>query len=661
MKKLLLSKPDFAFTAPWLVGGLAVLALSFFALRSSSFTHFGTLQPTSVTPLDAVQSESEFVYEARIRGAQNIFRGNDLFRITKVAFPESLALLEEHWDAYGKGVVVFSTAEPLAQDTELPVVFLLQPRWEKLLEVSLKAFLLLLAIQLLVYRKQLPELLHNPWFSIFIGLVTLGSVLCFLIAIVGWPGWVYGDTHQFLETTIQGEFACMPVTPETGRFFPFAFLDLNLLIPFGNAPQAYHIERAIFFLLTVTLLYRSAKYQVGKTAAAVLVLLFLTSPKLIIIYGEPIFAEAVISFLLAWFLFLYFRVQDVPRLGDLIGCALIASYACYCKEPVFLFFTVFAAIQLTFGRAQLNLGQKYLNAYLLCNSLVFLIFYFVFCGNFDANYATRRSAFIDATYGSTFLDFAKTHLMVWLVVATAVIRFFSLLISRASKCVNFDAVLFGGVAYFAAFVVLKMPSPYLIIPAYIPWLVALSGYLGLQFSNVFLPIENVKTKFWFSFASSIQSSRLLPAILLAAMLVLVMLQFDRSANEIKQHHREREVTKQACRFFANLSDRGFRMFVLYPEEAGFRLELAKFRHQVLNMFDSAFRGQEIKQTVPFQDLVIPALDKLKGSCLVIVDPIYSPTVANPKFMLNRGFRLVRDAPTFRGELIYVSETASQFK
>ena len=103
------------------------------------------------------------------------------------------------------------------------------------------------------------------------------------------------------------------------------------------------------------------------------------------------------------------------------------------------------------------------------------------------------------------------------------------------------------------------------------------------------------------------------------------------------------------------------MFVLYPEEAGFRLELAKFRHQVLNMFDSAFRGQEIKQTVPFQDLVIPALDKLKGSCLVIVDPIYSPTVANPKFMLNRGFRLVPDAPTFRGELIYVSETASQFE
>lgn len=96
------------------------------------------------------------------------------------------------------------------------------------------------------------------------------------------------------------------------------------------------------------------------------------------------------------------------------------------------------------------------------------------------------------------------------------------------------------------------------------------------------------------------------------------------------------------------------MFVLYPEAAGFQLELAKFRREVLNLFDSNFHGEEIDKTYPFQSLVVPELNGLKGSCLVIVDPVYSPIVANRQFMLNHGFRLMPDAPSFRREAIYIS-------
>lgn len=635
----------------WAVG---VAGISLFALGSAAVTHSGSLHPTLVPALDAELPESEFIYTARIRGSQSVFRGNDLFRVKEVTFPAGPVLLSQHWDDDGKGIVVFSTAGPLEKEQSLAVVFLLQPRWTKLIEASLKVLILFLVIQLLLGRHQWPNLLKRRWFSALIVGATIGSVFCFTTVIVGWSGWVYGDTHQFLTTTIQGEYACMPVVPETGRFFPFAFLDLNLLIPFGDSPQAYHVERALFFLLTVALLFLCARKQAGKTVAAIVVLVFLTAPRLISIYGEPIFAEAVISFLLALFLFLYLKARHDQGIGCVLGCGLIASYACYCKEPVFLFFTVFALIQIGFGRSQLNTKQKYLNAYLLVNSIVFLAFYVWFCGNSGVNYATSRSDYLNATSLSTFFDYAQTHLMVYLVVGVAAFRLFSLLVGTASKLIEFDAMLLGGIAYFAAFVLLKMPLPYLIIPAYIPWLIAISGFLGYQCLDTSAQIEMIEPKRSLSVTDPIQASRLSTVILLGALLVFVMFRFDHSVNEIKQHHREREVTKRASRFFATLADQGVRMFVLYPEAAGFQLELAKFRREVLNLFHSNFHGEEIDKTYPFQSLVVPELNGLKGSCLVIVDPVYSPIVANRQFMLNHGFRLMPDAPAFRREAIYIS-------
>ncbi len=638
----------------WSLCGVVMVGVAGFTLVSSAFTHSGSLQPTFVAPSEGVGASNAFRYKARIRGDREIFRGNDLFRVSDVTFPADPQPVSEFWDSDGKGSVLFSMAEPIPVNQSLAVKYSLQPRWGKLGGSGFQIFILLVIFQCLVSVEQFPSLLRNRALTTLTLLLTWIAVFCFVIVVVGQPGWVYGDTFLFLNSTVQGKSACMPFDPAAGRFFPFGFLDLNLLVPFGDLPLAYHAERALLFLLTAVLLFLTTRSLSGGFIAGIWVLVFLSLPGLMRIYAEPIFAEAMIGFLIALFLWLYLRAQRTHRISDWVICGLIATFTCYCKEPVFGFFAVFAGIQLVFARPKLCVAQRCLHWFLILNAFTFLAVYSWFCSDMDASYASVRSAHGGITRWSAFSDLATTHLLVPIAIGVGLLRLPSLVLRRGNHLLTFDAALFAGGAYFFAFTALKMPNPYLTIPAYIPWLVALAGYLGAQIdqTNCRRPdLPSAESQF----CGLPQFSRWIPVILVVMLLLSLMLPIERVVDEVKQHHRDRTATKESMALFARLADRGFGLYVLYPNEDGFPLQVAEFRHRVLNVFDSNFRQQAINERQPFQRTELGLLATLSGPCVIFVDPQFSAAEATEQFLFSKGFRLVKDAPSFRGAVIYASK------
>ncbi|MCP4462659.1 MAG: hypothetical protein GY819_07660, partial [Planctomycetaceae bacterium] len=133
----------------WSLCGVVMVGVAGFTLVSSAFTHSGSLQPTFVAPSEGVGASNAFRYKARIRGDREIFRGNDLFRVSDVTFPADPQPVSEFWDSDGKGSVLFSMAEPIPVNQSLAVKYSLQPRWGKLGGSGFQIFILLVIFQCL--------------------------------------------------------------------------------------------------------------------------------------------------------------------------------------------------------------------------------------------------------------------------------------------------------------------------------------------------------------------------------------------------------------------------------------------------------------------------------------------------------------------------------
>lgn len=230
------------------LGLIGILAIAFFGQANR---HSGRLE------LSLVNSQADrFVYEGRVQTNSFIFRPNSLFVVENpVARCEPHATISCEWireDA--KGLVRIESPIELVDPPKAE--FSLRIRWTKL--APMLALLLILTLSWLHWRWQVQNQNSNSmrlselasveeklpakpvgsdysnahfWISHLILLL----MLAYYILHVLWPiGWIYGDSHYFLATVAKGEFTAGASFEEAGRFFPLAFLDLNVLLPFGN-------------------------------------------------------------------------------------------------------------------------------------------------------------------------------------------------------------------------------------------------------------------------------------------------------------------------------------------------------------------------------------------------------------------------------------------
>ena len=638
----------------WTIFVVCLVAATTIVFVGTWREHEGNLAPQILNTTNF--GKEGFCYSARIRGI--FFRGNDLFRVRNatIVLPPG-KIISQEWDVYrGKGQVLFSTNERLPTESNIPIKFELTPRWSKIVPGAIRTLLFFLAIQIcLSYRTFFSLMRLRPISTIAVpAFITI--LVCGVVCIVARPGWIYGDSYFILSSTVQGDASLLAYFPEIGRFFPLAFADLNLLIPFGNSPLSYHVERAILFALTVSLVFVTARKLTDSSTAFLIVLVFLTTPSLFRVYAESIFAEAVVACLLATFFCFYLIAARTGNIASLFVCAFAAIYASYCKEPIFGLFAVFAAMQLIFGYASMTSRIRILNCFLIVNGMIFVGAYFYFCGGAENNYAESQSARLGEDRISALQTLFSAHVMMPLAIVIAVARFPYLFSFRANRWINYDAALYSGLAYVVALGLLKLSAEYLAIPAYVAWMTAIAGYVkGLpHYCNAKVPTADKDQNRVEGYVSS-HSLSWTPQ-LMALLTAIFTFQFLTPITEIHAYQKDRLETQVLTEMFAGLNDEGYALFVICSSDANHQTELSIWRRDVLNVFHSNFCNVEIDQKQPFQ-LVAVGDPKLLADCCVAIFDTNQPGAEQVEAYLNaNGFRPVNEAPYCMGAHVYAKHS-----
>ena len=131
---------------------------------------------------------------------------------------------------------------------------------------------------------------------------------------------------------------------------------------------------------------------------------YLTTPDLFRVHADAIFVEPLLSALLVLFLVCYDQSTRTQKPHYGIACCLLATIATYCKEPVFGMLAVMAGTQLLFGWKQMSRQLRFINGYLILNSVAFLVIYYLACST-GGSYAAQRSA--ELTSMNVLLGFCK--------------------------------------------------------------------------------------------------------------------------------------------------------------------------------------------------------------------------------------------------------------
>ena len=325
-----------------------------------------------------------------------------------------------------------------------------------------------------------------------------------------------------------------------------------------------------------------------------LLVLFLLTPELFRVFSESIFAEALLIVCLVSFWLFYHKAQESKNVLVALAACGFAAIATYCKEPVFGLFLIFALVQLRFGWERMNRKVLSINVFLLVNAFVFAGVYWWFCSAGES-YAELRNAETGYTRISLFLNKCQ-HPFFLLAMLTGCYRLFCLTILRDKRLVFSDGALLAGLAYFGAYILLRLDADYYLVPAYVGWTIAFAGYLEHLSHIPALDASQFLTK---------KRTRIL-SFTLGALALCMILRIPTTQKCIANVVEARSQSVLLSRMFAELKQSGYEMAVYYaPDAHGHEKAVQDWRLTVLNVFDANLdTTSEVEQdyrTGPFKN------------------------------------------------------------
>lgn len=329
-------------------------------------------------------------------------------------------------------------------------------------------------------------------------LLLTASLFCvFSFFILFHADWVIGDDYETLQTTAIGrpESITRHIGQENianGRFYPLGHYDLNVitLLPY-HGPAAHYVYIWLQFLTVSLLLWKLSSglrdncedSKPSVLCRTIFLCIFLTGFGFTWIYFELNYPERFLMILLSAFVLLSRKAIATQKTIFYVLALLAAAYSTYMKEPVFIIFCVFSAVNLLFNKNRTYRDNFFYYA-LIANGAVFLaLYYFLAFRGHTGLYSTA--------YGNTFfkallLIFTQTRLnIIFLIVF--IYRLYH--IKRNRKNIFENSILFAGFFYMLAFAVMKMSNPYYLLPAE---LLALPAAVST--------VSSIKTK-WLKYSS----------------------------------------------------------------------------------------------------------------------------------------------------------------
>ena len=288
--------------------------------------------------------------------------------------------------------------------------------------------------------------------------------------------------------------------PKNGRFFPFAFLDLLILMKISTSPYLFFSVNAILFVIFCVIYIKILELSNGKSAlnSAIVALVSLSFGFVTVFFGICYPEKVQIIWLSIFMLCSFCVIRDLSRdsykdsgksnrFTQIFGI-LSLNIALYYKEPTFAAAFAFGVVLLIYAIQNHTHKLKKYALYIICSALLYALLYVLLVLVFNE----ISSLYTKNVEGTILREFVgcvlNDSLVIFAVGGILLYRIYAVLIKKARIEPFFDGLLAGSLAYFSVFVALKMYAPYYILPCFVLGMPALLYFSRKYFHNLFIKI-----------------------------------------------------------------------------------------------------------------------------------------------------------------------------
>jgi hypothetical protein len=318
-----------------------------------------------------------------------------------------------------------------------------------------------------------------------ISIVFLIAISAFFVFVIMYrANWIFGDDHDYITSTAINKM--YPFWVSGGRFFPLGHIHYNLpLFIFrclglntGLPVEAHFVMIALFFVVTVLCLYvlfiKIESFPNSRYPFLALFFacgFFLLGNAFSLLFLSLIFSETQGIMLFSIFMLTYYKALKTDKIKYYIIAFIAAAYNSYCKEPVFGAFLVIAITNLLFRYKNASKREKIFYFTLIANGVLFIIlYYFLSFKNASGFYNEGR-----LTVGrfQLFFSMLKENPVFIIMFILGVSRLFFIIFKKDREHLYYDGLLFAGISYVLAYIILRLGASYYLMPSIILFLPSL--------------------------------------------------------------------------------------------------------------------------------------------------------------------------------------------
>ena len=275
-------------------------------------------------------------------------------------------------------------------------------------------------------------------------------------------------------------------TPSSGRFFPLASLDLNLIAIFSHSPYAFFTFNAlIVFGIGVLLWIIFALILEDRfyTLRVLLLICIFLHPGFVTIMLGICYPERLQVLFLSLFIFSSIKFYRDNSLSSAIIGFISANAALYYKEPTFLIIGSFGLLMFIDSIKNKNSTKAYLYyGALTISALIFLVLYFTLIIPHIEKAYTREiflSKYEEILHTlKGLLNFIlNDSILLLLLPSLFLYRIYMFIFKHDRRHIFWDSLLLGGFLYLCAFIKLHLFELYYLIPIYFVSLSAMLYFL----------------------------------------------------------------------------------------------------------------------------------------------------------------------------------------
>jgi hypothetical protein len=328
----------------------------------------------------------------------------------------------------------------------------------------------------------------------FFSLIAVSAFFVFIIMYRA--NWTFSDDHEYITSTAINKMIL--IWTSGGRFFPLGHIhyDLPLIIyrclglNTGLPVEAHFIMIAVFFAVSVLCLYiLFNKIKPFPNSGHPLLCLFFACSFFLLgtfytVFLSLVFPETQGIMLFSIFILMYYKALETDKIKYYVIAFIVASYNTYCKEPVFGAFLVIALTNLLFRYKNTSKREKIFYFSLIANGLIFLILYYFlsYKNSFGFYNEGRETAGRFQLLFSVFI----TNPVLFIMFLVGFIRLFFVLIRKDREHLYYDSLLFAGISYTFAYIILRLDSSYYFLPSVILFLPSLVYWIKYVYSKKYI-------------------------------------------------------------------------------------------------------------------------------------------------------------------------------